>query len=142
MRKHRCPVTTPGSNYPAASQGILSTRASYIISVLRAENHRVISTILRFAPEDVGTHSLRSGGATAMSIKGVPYHTVIAIGPVALDRIYGLYSTTDLILQRGSIDVYDPTTLVLAPLSILLSTEPIQHPIHTLTKPRPVRLTE
>ena len=37
---------------------------------------------------------------------------------------------------------YEPTTLVLAPLIILLSTDPTQHLIHTFTKPVPVRLTE
>ena len=61
---------------------------------------------------------------------------------MVLARIYGLYSTTYLILLHGRLSAYDPTILVLAPLKIQLSTEPTQNPIITFTKPRPVRLTK
>ena len=62
--------------------------------------------------------------------------------PVALARINGLYSTIDIILQHGRIGAHEPTTLVLMPLVILLSTKQTKHLIRTLPDLGPVRLTE
>ena len=61
---------------------------------------------------------------------------------VVFTRIYGIYSTTGIILQCRHISAYETITLVLAPLSILPSTDPTQHPIRTFTKSGPIRLTE
>ena len=79
QREHGCDPTTTFSDYPTP-QGLCSIRASIVITLLRAECKRVGAARLRFAPEDVGTHSLRSGGATTMHIVDVPDRTLMAIG--------------------------------------------------------------
>ena len=48
--------------------------------VLRADKIRVVEARLGFAPEVVGTHSLRSGGAMAMYITRVPDRMIMFIG--------------------------------------------------------------
>ena len=73
------PGSHPVSDYPTA-QGILLVSTSDIIAVLWAETIWVGSTRLGFAPEDVGTHSLRSGGPMAMHIADVPDQTLMDIG--------------------------------------------------------------
>ena len=55
---------------------------------------------------------------------------------VALTGIHGLYTTTDLILQCGSLGQNKPETLVLALLSDLLSTKPTKSPNSHITRPR------
>ena len=50
-----------------------------VIIGLRAECKRVGAARLRFALEDVGTHSLRSGGAMAIHIANVPDLSPMAI---------------------------------------------------------------
>ena len=55
---------------------------------------------------------------------------------MALARIYGLYPTTDLILQCGRIGKNDPATLVSTSLSNLLSAKPIKSPSPHITWPR------
>ena len=79
MREHECPATTPVSDYPAA-QGLRSVSASNIISVIRADTHQVGAARLEFPPEEVGTHSLRSGRAMVTNIAEVPDQTLMAIG--------------------------------------------------------------
>ena len=63
-----------------SDHGLRSVSAPNIIAVIRAECLRVGVAILGFAPEDVGTHSLRSGGAMAMHLAEVPDGTLMAIG--------------------------------------------------------------
>ena len=71
--------TTPVSDYRNA-QGLHSVSASNIISVIRAANQQVGTSILGLTPKEVGKQSLRSGGVTAMHITGVPDGTLIDIG--------------------------------------------------------------
>ena len=71
---------TPVKNYPDSHHQLCYFSASDIITFLRAETIRVRAARLGFAPEDTGTHSLRFGGAMAMHIVGVPYHTLMGIG--------------------------------------------------------------
>ena len=62
--------------------------------------------------------------------------------PVALASIYGLHSTTDLILWCGRLSAQKPTTLVVPPLSILSYTNPTKYRICTFPDPGPICLTE
>ena len=79
MREHRYPGATPVRDYHIA-QGIGLISALNIIVVLQAEIIRVGAARLGISPEDAGTKSLRSGGAMAMHIAGVPFPTLVAIG--------------------------------------------------------------
>ena len=79
MREHQCPGATLVSYYPTA-QGLRSVSASDIIVVLWAETIWVRAAQFGFASEEVGTHSLRSGGAMAMHISDVPDRTLMVIG--------------------------------------------------------------
>ena len=79
MREHGCPGATPASNHLTA-QGLRSVSAPDIIAVLRAETIQVRAARLGFAPEDAGTHSIRSGGAMAMHLADVPDRTLVVIG--------------------------------------------------------------
>ena len=74
-----CAPTTPISDYPS-DHGLRSVSASNISAFIRAECLRVGAARLGFAPEDIGTHSLRSGGAMAMHLAEVPNRTLMAIG--------------------------------------------------------------
>ena len=79
MGEHGCPGATPVSDYPAA-QGLYLISASDIIAVLRAKTIRVKAARLGFAPEDVRTHCLSSGGAMAMHLVDVPNRILMTIG--------------------------------------------------------------
>ena len=79
LRDQGCAPTTPISDYPS-DHGLRSVSASNIIAAIRAECLRVGAARLGFVPEDVGTHSLRSGGAMAMHLVEVPDRTLMAIG--------------------------------------------------------------
>ena len=72
-----CDPTTSISDYPS-DHGLRSVSTSNIIAVIRAECLRVGTARLGFAPEDVGTHSLRSGRAMAMHLAEVPIRTLMA----------------------------------------------------------------
>ena len=61
---------------------------------------------------------------------------------VALVRIHGLHSTTDLILQRRCLSYHDPETLVPTSLRISSSTKTTKSPICKCSDSGPVRLTE
>ena len=80
MRKHGCPVSTPFSEYPESHHFLCSVNSLDIIAVLWADTIRVRASQLGFTIEDVGTHSLCSGGAMAMHIVGVPDRTLVSIG--------------------------------------------------------------
>ena len=69
----------PISDY-LSDHGLRSVSASNIIAVIRAECLQVGASRLGFAPEDVGTHSLRSGRAMVMHLAEVPNRTLMAIG--------------------------------------------------------------
>ena len=79
LRNQGCGPTTPISNYPS-DHGLRSISASNIIAIIRTECLRVGAARLGFAPEDIGTHSLRSGGAMAMYLVNVPDQTRMVIG--------------------------------------------------------------
>ena len=79
MREHGCTGATPVSNH-STTQGLRSVSTSDIIAVLWTDTIRVGAARFSFAPEDVGTHSLRSGRAMAMHISDVPDRTLMAIG--------------------------------------------------------------
>ena len=79
MHEHGCPGATPIRNYPTA-QGLRSVSASDIITVLWAETIWVRAARISFSPEDVGTHSLRSGRAMAMHLADVSDRNLMAIG--------------------------------------------------------------
>ena len=78
MREHGCPGATPVSNYPTA-QGICSVSASDIIAVLQVETIWVGAARIGFDSEDVGTHSLCSGGAMAMYLANVTDRILMAV---------------------------------------------------------------
>ena len=61
---------------------------------------------------------------------------------VALASIYGLHSTTDIILQHGLIGAHGTENFFPTSLRILQSATPTKPPIHTFTNPRFVWLTE
>ncbi|KAF8800944.1 hypothetical protein BYT27DRAFT_7311573 [Phlegmacium glaucopus] len=48
-----------------------------------------LHTLRNHFPSDVGGHSLRAGGATALAEAGIPFHIIQAIGPVARNSISG-----------------------------------------------------
>ena len=79
MSKHGCPGATPVSDYTPV-QRIRSVSTLDIIAVLWSDTIRVGAARLEFTPEDVWMHSLRSGGAMAMHIMGVPDRTLMDIG--------------------------------------------------------------
>ena len=81
LRLHNqgCDPPAPISDYPS-NHGLCSISASHIISVIRAKCLRVGAARLGFTLENVGTHSLRSGGAMAMHLAEVPDRTLMAIG--------------------------------------------------------------
>ena len=80
MRENGCLLVTPVSDYPDSHQGLRSVSALEIITVLWVNTTRIGAARLGFDPEDVGLHSLRSGGAMAMHIDGVPDRTLMGIG--------------------------------------------------------------
>ena len=73
-----CNPTTPIRNLPSG-RGLRSVSASNIINVIRAETQQVGASRLGFSPEDVGTHSLHSGGTMVMHIANFPDRTLMAI---------------------------------------------------------------
>ena len=79
LQEYGCGPTATVSKYPTP-QALRSVSASNIISIIRSECKQVGAARLRFAPEDVGMHSLGSGGAMAMHIAGVLNRTLMAIG--------------------------------------------------------------
>ena len=79
MSEHGCQWGTLDRNYPDTYQRLQSVSALDIITVLQADTTRGGADILGFAPEDVGTHYLLSGRATAMQIAGVLDITFMAI---------------------------------------------------------------
>ena len=58
---------------------------SFVATQLKAAVSRIGEDVLGFSPDDVGTHSLRSGGAMAMYLAGVPVFTIMLIGRWASD---------------------------------------------------------
>ena len=78
QQEHGCDPTTTVSDYPTP-QGLCSVSAAIVITLLRAKCKRVGAARLGFAPEDIVTHSLRSGGAMAMHIADVPDWTLMNI---------------------------------------------------------------
>ena len=79
LREQGYDHSTPVSEYPTP-QGLCSVSASSIITIIRVEFKRVGAARLGFAQEDIGTHSLLSGGSMAMHISDVSYWTLMAIG--------------------------------------------------------------
>ena len=79
QHEHGCDPTATVGNY-STPQGLRSVSVSIIITVLRVECKLTGAARLGFAPEDVGTHSLRSGGAMAMHIADFPDRTLVTIG--------------------------------------------------------------
>ena len=79
LQEHGCDPTATVSDYPSP-QGLRSVRASSIIYVIRAQFKQVDAARLGFAPEDVGTHSLRFDRAMAMYIAGILERILMDIG--------------------------------------------------------------
>ena len=73
-----CDPITPISKFPSDND-LRSVSASNIIALIRAECLQVGAARLGFSPEDIGTHSLRSGGSMAMHFAEVPDQTLMAI---------------------------------------------------------------
>ena len=67
------------SNFPS-DHGLRSVSASNTITVIIAVCLRVGASRLGFAPEDVGTYYLCSGGAMAVHLADVPDRTLMYIG--------------------------------------------------------------
>ena len=70
--------TTPISDL-SSDYGLCSVSASKIIAIIRTKCLRLGAARLGFSPENIGTYSLRSGGAMAMHIPNVPDQTLTAI---------------------------------------------------------------
>ena len=64
----------------SSTQGLRSFSALDIVTVFPANTIRVGAARIRFSPEDVGTHSLQSGGSMAICIMGVPEWILVIIG--------------------------------------------------------------
>ena len=79
LQEQGCDPTTPISDYPS-NHGFRSVNASNIIAVIRAKCLQVGAAILGIALDDVGTHSIHSGGAMAIHLVNVPDWTLISIG--------------------------------------------------------------
>lgn len=92
-----CPVLRWASivqrilRYPGcASDSLVSTvvandsrqlvSAAFLSLRLQAAAARIGEDVLGFSPQDIGTHSIRSGGAMAMYLAGVPVFTIMLIG--------------------------------------------------------------
>jgi hypothetical protein len=54
--------------------------ASFLAAELKAAATRFGEDVLGFPPDDIGTHSIRSGAAMAMYLAGVPVFTIMLIG--------------------------------------------------------------
>lgn len=68
-------------SYAVAASGKLATlSAEDLIGVIRHSVAALGRASLGFGPEDVGTHSIRSGAAMAMHLASVPVHTIMLIG--------------------------------------------------------------
>jgi hypothetical protein len=53
---------------------------AFLSSKLRDIARKIGEDVLGFPAEDIGTHSIRSGGAMAMYLAGVPVFTIMLIG--------------------------------------------------------------
>jgi hypothetical protein len=53
---------------------------AFLCTKLRDAAQRIGEDVLGFPPSDIGTHSIRSGGAMAMYLAGVPVFTIMLIG--------------------------------------------------------------
>ena len=140
-RQHLCPATTPSQQLSYKIGDSLRQRLKHYL------HHQVQD--LSSGPVQIRIHPRRHwdllfpiwhshGYEYCKGTRSEPH----GHRPVALHRIYSIYSTTDFILHRRRLNTYDQITLFLEPLSILPSTEPTQHPIRTFTKHGPVRLTK
>jgi len=58
-----------------------------VITSLRAACATIGSTRLGFEPDEIGTHSLRSGAAMEMYLAGVPVYTIMLIGRWSSDAL-------------------------------------------------------
>ena len=124
-----CNPTTPVSNFPTA-QGLQSVSASNIIAITRAETQRLGAPRIGFSPEDVRTHSIRSGGAMAMHITWVPCRKFIAIGQWCLLG-FMVYIQQQILSFSAGVSKNERTNSVPAFLSNQLSTDPTQHIFHS-----------
>jgi hypothetical protein len=54
--------------------------AAFLVTQLQAAAKRIGPDVLGFLQLDMGTHAIRSGGAMAMYLAGVPEFTIMLIG--------------------------------------------------------------
>ena len=66
--------------FPAHSGKASFVTAADISKALKAATVSIGETKLGFSKDDVGTHSLRSGGAMAMHLAEIPVYTIMIIG--------------------------------------------------------------
>ena len=78
LRGQGCDPTTPIGDF-TSDHGFCSISASNIIAIIRTKTQRVGAARLGFPLEDVGTHSICSGGAMAMHISNASDQTLMAI---------------------------------------------------------------
>jgi hypothetical protein len=74
-----CDSNSPVSTVISHDQRKLIT-GGFVATQLRAAAARLGEDVLGFSPNDIGTHSLRSGAAMAMYLAGVPVFTIMLIG--------------------------------------------------------------
>ena len=70
---------TPVNSFWHKSTSIEFT-SDFVMRSLRAVVAAIGSDVLGFSPEDIGTHSLRSGCAMAMHLAGIPVYMMMLIG--------------------------------------------------------------
>jgi hypothetical protein len=79
-------LSYPGCNTESLVSTVLTNdkrrlvTAAFLATQLQAAAKRIGPDVLGFSHLDVGTHSIRSGGAMAMYLAGVPVFTIMLIG--------------------------------------------------------------
>ena len=141
MRKQGCSEATPVGEY-LTNQGLRLVSASDITAVLQAEKIRGRAARLGFAPEDVRTHTLRSGGSMIMHIAGIPDQTLMAIGRW---RSLGFMAYIQQLISSFSAGVLvkiSQQPWCQYPQAIFRPSRPPNHPFHTPPDPGAVWWSE
>jgi hypothetical protein len=85
------PLSSASSNYPGCDENSLVSTiltndqqklvtSAFLATQLQAAAKHIGEDVLGYSHLDIGTHSIRSGGAMAMYLVGVPVFTIMLIG--------------------------------------------------------------
>jgi hypothetical protein len=82
--------------------------ASFLAAELKAAATRIGEEVLGFPPDDIGTHSIRSGAAMAIYLAGASVFTIMLIGRWSSDAFLGYIRRQVLGQRPGTGLLYDP----------------------------------